>query len=150
MIGRFIRQSNGWQRLWLVSTVCLGLYSIAYLPLSEADRIVYTSDYWDTVAAFEKPECRDTQTAPLSTLHNLPIGDCTGIYVARRDREPMSEPTPYTLEIYHQRQSEKWWRYYRAHATYGIIATLFVSAFVYLCGWIIGWIYRGFRKGAQS
>jgi hypothetical protein len=148
MIGRFIRQSNGWQRLWLVSTVCLGLFLIVYVPSSDADRIFYSSDYWDTVAAFGKPKCRDHQTAPLSTLDNLPADDCTGIYVARRYREPT--PTPYTLEIYDQHQSERWWEYYRAQATFGIIATVFVSTFVYLCGRIIGWIYRGFRKGAQS
>ena len=61
---------NGWQRLWLVGTVCLGLWLVGWWPLQLAGK---THDYyfgyrWELEKDFQNPQCRAYQTAPLGTL----------------------------------------------------------------------------------
>ena len=57
---------NGWQRLWLVGTVCLGLWLAGWWPLQLAGK---THDYyflyrWELEKDFQNPQCRAYQTAP--------------------------------------------------------------------------------------
>jgi hypothetical protein len=53
---------------------------------------------------------------------------------------------PYTLEAYDRTRNAEWWTFYFQVLAFGAVATILLSAFAYLCGWVVGWIYRGFRK----
>ena len=64
--SRFNMRLNGWQRLWLVGTVCLGLWLVGWWPLQLAGK---THDYyfgyrWELEKDFQNPQCRAYQTAP--------------------------------------------------------------------------------------
>jgi hypothetical protein len=140
-----MNEFNGWQRLWLVGTVCLGLWLIGWWPLQWAGK---TYDYqfsyrWELEKDFRNPQCRAYQIAPLSTLSKPSPGEpCYEISFNRQ----YDETVPYTLEAYDRRVSGWWRRSYLEALAVGTIGTILLSAFAYLCGRVVGWIYRGFRK----
>jgi hypothetical protein len=51
---------NGWQRLWLVGTVCLGLWLVGWWPLQLAGKThdYYFSYRWELEKDFQNPQCR--------------------------------------------------------------------------------------------
>jgi hypothetical protein len=138
---------NGWQRLWLVGTVCLGLWLIGWWPLQfmgEPDRSYQRAIEKD----FGNSLCRPYQTAPISSLTEPPWhpdgGSCWHIYPARL----YDHTVPYTLEAYDRVKNAAWREAYLQVVAFGAIGTMLLSAFAYLCGWVVGWIYRGFRKAS--
>ena len=84
----------------------------------------------------------------LATLSEPPFdsdgGGCWHIYTGRRSQE--NEEVPYTLETFDRYRSAWSLKIYLATAAIGAVATGLLSAFVYLCGLIVGWIYQGFRR----
>src|SRR5262249_30835151 len=120
---------NGWQRLWLVGTVCLGLWLICWWPLQfmgETDRSYQPAIEND----FGNPLCRPYQTAPISSLTEPPWhpdgGSCWHIYESRR----YDEAVPYTLAAYDR--SAEWREVYLIALFYGAFGTILFSAFAYL------------------
>ena len=95
---------NGWQRLWLVGTVCLGLWLVGWWPLQLAGK---THDYyfgyrWELEKDFQNPQCRAYQTAPIGSLTQPPLGEpCSYIAFRRRFDDAT---VPYTLESYDRRR----------------------------------------------
>jgi hypothetical protein len=85
-----MRRLNGWQRLWLVGTVCLGLLFMGWLPRDIANE---TGNYfWSEMSKleteFRNPQCELYRTAPLDTLHQRPAEEgCTHLYSARINDE---------------------------------------------------------------
>ena len=147
-----VRTFNGWQRLWLVGTVCLGLGLMGWIPLQWANKIrLYHFNFrWELEKDFRNPQCEFYQTAPIDTLRweGLPSWEapCWHIYVSRRN----DKTEPYTLEVYDRHSSAQWWENELPQILLGIgfgtVGTILLSAFAYLCGWVVGWIYRGFRR----
>jgi hypothetical protein len=142
---------NGWQRLWLVGTVCLGLWLIGWWPLTVGGDA--RSGNWDYRRSIEKdfsnPACKDYQVRPLHTLRE-PAYDtgCWHIYTSRKYDD--SATVPFTLEVYDRRQDEHWRNVYLTGLGLGTAATIVVSGLLYLIGWVIAWIIRGFRRGALN
>ena len=135
---------NGWQRLWLVGTVCLGLWLVGWWPLQLAGKThdYYFSYRWELEKDFQNPQCRAYQ--PLDTLSKPPFGaPCFHLSVSRRFD---SAPVPYTLETYDRHASAQWRESYLQALALGAVATGLLSAFVYLRGLIVGWIFQGFRR----
>jgi hypothetical protein len=139
---------NGWQRLWLVGTVCLGLWLMGSWPLYMLQDSGSEQSYrWAIEKDFKNPQCKPYQTAPISSLTEPPFsgpngGSCWHIYTSRLyDAE-----VPYTLEAYTRNRDARWWTFYFQGLAIGTGATILLSAFAYLCGWVVGWVYRGFRR----
>jgi hypothetical protein len=151
LMARILERLNGWERLWLVGTVCLGLWFMGWMPLenaNEAGGYVY-SERAKLKIAFENPQCELYRTAPLDTLHQRPAEEgCTHLYSARVRADEAN--TPFSLEAalkdLDRQASASWWSHFNASFGFGFIGTALLSAFVYFCGWIVGWIYRGFRR----
>src|SRR5262245_46023910 len=142
-----MNEFNGWQRLWLVGTVCLGLWLVVWWPLQQAGKIyvgVASWDYrWELEKDFQNSQCKPYQTAPLSTLSKPAFREaCYEIYFSRQH----DETVPYTLEAYDRRVSAWWRRSYLEALAVGTIGTILLSAFAHLCGRVVGWISRGFRR----
>ena len=136
---------HGWQRLWLVGTVCLGLWLMGWWPLQWAgkSRDFHFNYRWELEKDFRNPQCRACQTAPLGTLSKPSFGEpCYHISFSRQ----FDETVPYTLEAYDRDRSAQWRKTYLEALAFGTIGTILFSAFAYLCGWVVGWIYRGFRR----
>jgi hypothetical protein len=144
--SNFTMRLNGWQRLWLVGTVCLGLWFMGWLPLQDAGKTYDFHHYSfrrELERDFRNPQCRAYQTAPLDTLSKPPWGDpCYQIFFSRE----LDETVPYTLQAYDRRADARWRETYLGTLVFGTIVTVLLSAFIYLCGWVVGWIYRGFRR----
>ena len=137
---------NGWQRLWLVGTVCLGLWLVGWWPLQLAGKTheFYFSFRWELEKDFQNPRCRAYQTAPLGTLSKPPFGEpCYHISFTRQFDDAT---VPYTLENFDRHASVQWREIYLQALALGAVATGLLSAFVYLCGLIVGWIFQGFRR----
>jgi hypothetical protein len=134
---------NGWQRLWLVGTVCLALWLVGWAPLEHAEANKRDFARAEIEKDFRNPECRPYQVGAFSTLNEPRVGgSCWEIYTRRK----YSAEVPYTLEAYDRDNNALWWKNYREMAAIGIGATIVFSGLVYLCGLIVGWIYRGFRR----
>jgi hypothetical protein len=140
---------NGWQRLWLVGSICLGLWFIGWWPLTVAGEQHYQS--WDYRIAIEKeftnPGCRDYQERPINALHEPGLGqDCYYIYFSRRYGD--TRTVPYTLAAYDRNRDAQWRNAYLIGLFFGSAGTVIVSALVYFVGWVMAWIIRGFRRTA--
>ena len=101
---------NGWQRLWLVGTVCLGLWLVGWWPLQSIGAERGSSSWYDRQAIerdFSNPLCRAYQVGPISALSEPPAdnygGTCWHIYKSRRSQE--NAEVPYTLETYDRQRS---------------------------------------------
>ena len=142
---------NGWQRLWLVGTLCLGLWLAGWWPL-QSTRAERDSSSWYGRQAIERdfsnPLCRAYQIGPISALSEPPAdnygGTCWHIYKSRQSQE--NAEVPYTLETYDRQRSAWWLKPYFAALALGAVATGLLSAFVYLCGLVVGWIYQELRR----
>jgi hypothetical protein len=142
---------NGWQRLWLVGTVCLGLWLIGWWPLQLIGAERDSSSWYDRQAIerdFSNPLCRAYQVGPISALSEPPAdnygGTCWHIYKSRQSQK--NAEVPYTLETYDRQRSPWWLKPYFAALALGALATGILSALVYLCGLVVGWIFQGFRR----
>jgi hypothetical protein len=135
---------NGWQRLWLVGTMCLGLWLVGSWPLQLAGptTLLYR---WELEKDFQNPQCRAYQTAPIGSLTQPPLGEpCSSIAFRRRFDDATT--VPYRLEAYDRHGSAQWRESYLQALALGAVATGLLSAFVYLCGLVVGWIYQEFRR----
>jgi hypothetical protein len=141
---------NGWQRLWLVGTICLGLWFIGWWPLMQAGEQHFRSwDYRQTIEKeFANPACRDYQVLPTAALREPAYGQaCYHIYLSRKYDD--TGTVPYTLAVYDGNRDTHWRNVYLAGLGIGVVGTVTLSALVYLVGWVIAWILRGFRRTAS-
>ena len=139
---------NGWQRLWLVGTVCLGLWFIGWWPLTMVGdgRNANLSYRLELMVDFNDPNCKEYTVRPLPTLREPRITEpCYRIFQSRQ----YDDTVPYTIEAYDRRDDEHWRDFYLSAVGWGAGGTLVISALVYLIGWIVGWIIRGFRPRAS-
>src|SRR5262245_14762140 len=145
-----LRKLNGWQRLWLVGTVVLGLWFVGVWPLLElAPSHQSNFEYrMGLKRDLENPQCRIYQTARFETLHEPKYGEpCNHIYISRSVDERRDKPVqlPYTLEAYDKEADRHWREAFAVVLGIGFAATLLISAGVYFLGWVIAWIVAGFR-----
>jgi hypothetical protein len=139
----------GWQWLWLVATVALGLWFVGIWPLLKAgDTYSSSFDYHKSIIKdFENPQCRNYQTRPLGELREPPWGSggsCWHIYTSRK--YDASVPPPCTLRDYENYRNSWWLQTYFMVLGIGTAMTVLISAVVYFLGWVVGWILRGFRQ----
>lgn len=142
---------NGWQRIWFVLTLLMVLYAVGfsyfavytYNPSSRHYRQAVLND-------LKSPSCQPyVATKNLGQLSEPAFsndgGTCWHIYTSRKYRERTT--APYTIEVYDTDE-----RAYRLDQ-FGVGAAMFsamalvASALLYLAGYTVNWIRRGFRKG---
>jgi hypothetical protein len=99
---------NGWQRLWFVGSICLGLWLIGWWPLTTSAPSSADWDYrWSIERDFANPACQDYQVRPISELRDPDVGQpCYHIYFSRRFDE--SRTVTYTLAVYERNSRARW------------------------------------------
>jgi hypothetical protein len=139
---------NGWRRLWLVLT-CLALvaalWGSAYIGL-ETNNSPGSWDYSRSLeAAIENPGCASFLTTPFNDMKEPDFSSpCWYIYTTRSyDREA---PLPYSMERHYSQNSIERWEAFGIALAILIPMVLIGSALVYLAGWLVAWIRRGFRQ----
>jgi len=147
------RRLNGWQRIWIVLTAISLVGGGVLFPAWAA---LQHGVEWNYRFALEKDyesgACELFIKEPLETLLEPPYGDgnggtCWHLYTSRTTDTRQGHPaTPYTMEVFEANLvSDKWGEFWLG---VGILipTILFGAGLVYLVGWLIAWIRRGFRQ----
>jgi len=92
---------------------------------------------------FAGGQCLTYQKAPLERLQDPPNtrSDCWHIYTSRK----YDDTVPYTLEAYNSNRAAWHRNVYFWALGIGAAGTAIASGLVYFFGWLIGWIFAGFR-----
>ncbi|SDO27695.1 hypothetical protein SAMN04489798_2530 [Pseudomonas arsenicoxydans] len=118
---------NGWQRLWvvvcLVLAILIGWYTQLILPTEE--RTTYNH------------KSRISQLT--SYLKDATASNYSSDYIASLREDIRKENEDFQKEISNMSKERT------SYITYAINIWLGLSVALYITGWLIGWIYRGFR-----
>jgi len=148
-IKTWIRNSNGWQRLWLVVTVAGYFYFCLFMPFNETGK---TSSYRYQVlnsinSEMEKPECASYMNRPFDQLVEPPFPltkeGCYHIYNHRQFLDAKQPITPKSVgdkftADHHQSLLE--WFYI------GLFFSTISAVLLYSLGSLTAWVIKGFRK----
>lgn len=135
---------NGWQRIWLVLTVVALVVFVGIVPISYMPGRDYLAEA-EIQADIENPICRAYVVEPISSLVQPTYGEpCDRLYSARKYYGGHS--VPYTLKQYQDWHRANWWSNYLGSVLFTLVATLLMSGLVYLLGWSVAWIRRGFQR----
>ena len=145
-----IARTNGWQRLWIVTTVATFLYFCLWFPLDEAGK----QDVWryQTRSAIEaemiRQECANYMTAPLDQLKEPPfdISGAVGCYNIFTYRQFQEGKAPITAKSYEDSFESASWNALFTYVGIGFLLAMTLSGFTYGVGFIVAWIIRGFQR----
>lgn len=143
-----MKRLNGWQRLWIVGTVALGMYTIAFgvvtldtkgSLLDKHERRI--NEYRSQIEAIKS---RKDSTQPISTIDRILYGDDPSTKI--------NELNTYIINLNNQLETDL------KAATPALVKSSLVllglwlgaSALTYLSGLTLNWIYRGFRPKSQD
>lgn len=152
---RWMRDSNGWQRLWLALSIALLLYSVfinSFILASKNDPAAY--EYQSQVLReYEDADCAAFWTKPINELEEPPFHlnqekGCWHIYTTRFFNE--EDVVPYTIEDYQDDFFWEIWNEIFAYAGFGAAVSIFLAVFIYFLGMVLVWIIQGFKKGRPS
>ena len=148
-IKNWIRGSNGWQRLWLVTTVAGYFYFCFFMPFNETRK---TSSYRYQVlnnihSEMKKIECAPYINLPFDQLvePSMPrtTEGCYYIYSHRQFSETQQPITPKSVDdkfTADHRQNLLEWFYI------GLFISTISAAILYSLGALIAWVINGFIK----
>jgi hypothetical protein len=129
---------NGWQRLWLVGTVCLGLWLMGLEPLKWAAENDSQRSYRRALEKdFRNPQCRPYQTEG---------GACWHIYTSRQ----YNAEVPYTLETYNEPVTISGGDSILKFSPLGLVQLFFSApSLMFAGGWLAGFIEAFGGRDAQ-
>jgi hypothetical protein len=145
----WIKNSNGWQRLWLVITVAVYIYFCLVMPFKESEK---SSSYRYQVLSsinseMKKPECASYMSLPFDQLvePSFPLSNegCYYIYNHRQFLETKQPITPKSVgdkfTSDHRQKLLEWF-------FIGLLFATISAALLYSVGALTAWVIRGFRK----
>ena len=154
------RRLNGWQRLWIVSTILFWLVAAVGVPWAYVSKYTHYWDdrleyKWKLQQEYKSGVCSRYITQPISTLSEpelqsysdgrLDRAKCWYIYASReKDVGDFGDTIPYTLEVYEGNIKTRKWRQYLFRFELVSAATPILWGLIYLFGLVIAWIRRGF------
>ena len=150
-VKNWLKNSNGWQRLWLVLSLLGFLYAAGIEPFLAWSR---TSQHryelvWKVEQQLRNPDCKDYAEKPFSSLEEPDgsVGDGEGCWQLYSYREISKPKTlPLTAEALYEELDRTRWEYIGGNSiALGLFAVL-ISSLVYWAGVIVAWISRGFKK----
>lgn len=141
---------KGWKRIWIVLTILAWLMFGLGMPAYFANNFGRDWDYgYKLRKDFENPACSNYINQPFSSLigpeYRVDVSNCWFVYTSRQfDVRKYTDIMPYTLEVYERNAtSERWDQFWGLFGLLNIV--VFGGALlVYLIGWTIAWIRRGF------
>lgn len=146
-----LNRLNGWQRLW----VCLsGLSLLTFglvMPWHEVVSSRNSPVRWEMRAKAEleaaSGQCNDYVTKEFSSLkapqYRLDENTCYYIYSARQFSETKG---PYDREKLDAEERSKTYSEALTFMAMCSVGVLIVCGIVYLLGWLVAWVRRGFAK----
>jgi hypothetical protein len=148
-IKSWIQNSNGWQRLWLVSSVVGFIYLCLFLPIRETN---LSTSYWNDkfnrlTEESRKPECAIYMNLPLDQLTEPPFNEgCYSIYIQRQIWFDSQPSRPFTLKSVNDEWNADYRKILFEWIAIGTVLTTLLSAIAYGLGSLTAWVIKGFKK----
>jgi hypothetical protein len=142
----WIKNSNGWQRLWLVGSLAGLFYFSLIMPITETN---LRSSYWNErhrvlTEESKKPECAAYMNLPLNQLVTPPFME--GCYHIYSHREVSKNKQPITLNSVKDELDSDYRKLLLDWFLVGTLLATLLSALVYGLGTLTAWVIKGFRK----
>ena len=146
----WLREANGWQRLWFFITFVVLFFSILILPLRWTSASV-NSDLRQVervTAEMTRYECDDYLTKPIAELKKPDYDQSAGCYYLYNYRVDQSNADDLPLTKEKLENNSFWYRWGQRFLVLAFVVsiTMVISGFVYFLGLAIKWIREGFRK----
>ena len=146
----WLKNANGWQRIWFVFSLLSFLYFLLIHPFIYLQNS-YMSSYnykQSFLREYSREECKDYIEKPIKDLREPEFSSegekgCWHIYTHRKYLT--EDFVPYTLEEYENHETrEAFINWFSVSALFSLVS-IFVSCVIYLSGKILAWIIRGFK-----
>ena len=146
----WLKDSNGWQRMWFVATLLMISYSVFVFPFVETGRhnIFRYEEYSAIEKEFHREECARYMSEKFENLEvpDFSVNSDTGCYRIYREREFLPDRKPITLDSYRKEfESAHWNRFFVAMVS-GLLFAALLSAIFYGFGSVVAWVLKGFRR----
>lgn len=127
---------NGWQRMWVVACLMMAIFIgvVSYKTIDTEERLTYPHDFKIKRLEDDLKRLTDKANANPGPWNNF--GDET---VEGVKEQIQTENRIFEKEL-SQLPSER-----REHVITSLSVWVGFSVSLYVAGWLIGWIYRGFR-----
>ena len=150
----WLRNANGWRRLWFVLSVLGLFYMVIFNPLvvSNSQNLAKYEYRWAVEKELKNPECAPFSITPFTELTEPEYQDsegrkgCYHIYNYRKYHNQTK--SPYTTDdLDRDFEKERWSEIFMLSGL-GLVGTVAVAAIVYFLGVIVAWVITGFRKSS--
>lgn len=133
---------NGWQRLWVLVSCLLGVVAVVLIAdtMETENQITtwYQADKAMQSMEIERIQKREAGIEPRS------IYDTSDLTVAQVDKRSKETDQRYQRNLLDLPGKQF------KHVATGVGIWLSICVSFYVTGWLIGWVYRGFRPKANS
>jgi hypothetical protein len=146
----WLKDSNGWQRIWFVATLVVISYFVFVFPFVETGRhnIFRYEQYRAIEKEFLREDCARYMSERFENLEvpNFSVNSDTGCYRIYRERESLPDHKPITPDDYRKEfESAHWDRFFVAMVS-GLLFAALLSAIFYGFGYVVAWVLKGFRR----
>ena len=131
---------NGWQRLWVLVSFLLGAVAIALIVDSIETESQLTT-WYKAEKAMQSMEIEHIQNREAG-IEPRSIYETSDKTLAQRDERSKETEQRYQLDLLGLPGKQF------KHVATGVGIWLGICASLYVMGWLIGWVYRGFRPKA--
>lgn len=136
----WLRNANGWQRLWFVGSSLLIFYSVLIFPFTQANGVSSASRIYISMS---DPKCNRYMTETIESLHEPEVTDvCWSLWSQRRYVDPVT--VPYSADVLAREHRNKWLNEFAILAAIGGILALIFSGLIYALGTTVRWVIAGF------
>jgi hypothetical protein len=145
----WLKNSNGWQRLWLVITVATYIYFCLFMPFNETSK---TSSYRYQVlnniySEMKKHECAPYMNLPFDQLDEPSLPRTTeGCYYIYNHRQFSETKKPITPESVGDKFTSDHHQSLLEWLLIGLLFSTISAALLYSVGALTAWVIKGFRK----
>jgi hypothetical protein len=146
-----LKNLNGWQRIWLVFTIISALWWLVFWPIKTFNESERANEGYQAALGtdFASGKCQTFITSRLDALVEPPFGNggggtCWHIYTTRTIHK--IDAVPFTKEVSDKMASRERLISIFEILGWGLILTLSASGFLYLAGFIVGWVRGGFKR----
>ena len=145
-----MRKMNGWRRLWILACAMAALWFLLIWPLRmyNAGAVARDSYHRSLMKDMSSGACQSYMELPLAKLIKPPYepegGSCWFIYTTREIHK--IDDLPFTVAKAERRDTFERLRSAGEVWLVGLIGFICISGGLYLVGYLVAWVRRGFTN----
>lgn len=146
---QWLSNANGWKRIWFICSIICFIYFIVIFPLTETNKgsLFRYERKWAAEEEMKNAVCATYMSEDFNKLvqpkYSTDGSTCYHIFSHRMYSDGHK---PITEKQYQNDFSNSERIIWFEHIGFGFLFATFLSAFVYLCGFVISWVIKGFKK----